>query len=574
MLGVSLALAVVLAAQVAGQSSIDVLASREDPYVNERVLIELRVKNFQECDAPVFPDVSGCTVSAFTTPSDSIYADRLAVRRTRTYQWEVTPRRSGDVRVEPIRVRVDGRELQTVPLTLHVGGDEGLLAASITCAESRLFVGQSAWFTLNLRVRAPLLGREPLSVDTVYAQMDGRRRGFPPFPPAERYDREVEHADGGDVTYYRFSIPAALTLERAGPVDLFESVEVRAQYPLRFGRDILDRLVVREQRPLSILPELHVPEVEPLPGRGRPAGFNGAVGQFELSASAAPSPVRVGDPIQLTIEIRGDGALRDLPAPPLASQTALNTDFRVPEELPTGTFDNGVRRFQQTIRAKRADVTRIPPIELAYFDPAKVEYAVARTAPIPIEVHPAPELDLAAFAGDAPGGAGYGAAPLEGLHGNDSDERSLLAVAPSVTLTGVAAALVAPPLTAGMAAALLCWRQRSRGAPRRRRPGAALRDARRLIESQRGEGPIVDAARIRRAMLEYLATRAAEPGAAPSAADAIDCLRQRGAPAELVERWRVLLERVEFAAFGGAAADSSLAQEALHCMDSTERVRL
>ena len=44
---------------------------------------------------------------------------------------------------------------------------------------------------------------------------------------------------------------------------------------------------------------------------GRPQSFSGAVGQYRLNVIALPTQVRVGDPIELTIDIYGDANVTD-----------------------------------------------------------------------------------------------------------------------------------------------------------------------------------------------------------------------------------------------------------------------
>src|SRR5262249_53615943 len=59
-------------------------------------------------------------------------------------------------------------------------------------------------------------------------------------------------------------------------------------------------------------------EVRPLPVEGRLPGFNGAVGDFSIGTpELATNITRVGDPVKLSVRVRGDGnLLRVVPPPP------------------------------------------------------------------------------------------------------------------------------------------------------------------------------------------------------------------------------------------------------------------
>src|SRR5262249_32982550 len=58
-------------------------------------------------------------------------------------------------------------------------------------------------------------------------------------------------------------------------------------------------------------------QIRPLPNAGRLPGFSGAVGAFSVSApELATNVFHVGDPVKLTVKVRGDGNLLRLVAPP------------------------------------------------------------------------------------------------------------------------------------------------------------------------------------------------------------------------------------------------------------------
>ena len=151
-------------------------------------------------------------------------------------------------------------------------------------------------------------------------------------------------------------------------------------------------------------------EVRPLPEEGRPDGFTGLVGRYTVETAASPTAVRVGDPIDLTIALRGPVTSTSPPKLDLASDPAYAGRFRVDgDEQPARSSAQGPLLYQRTLRAQRDDITAIPAIEIPYFDPDSGRYAIARSAPIPLEVAPTRVVTLADAQGnlntDAPGGA-------------------------------------------------------------------------------------------------------------------------------------------------------------------------
>lgn len=64
----------------------------------------------------------------------------------------------------------------------------------------------------------------------------------------------------------------------------------------------------REKEVKVASPQLDL-EVLSLPKEGQPAGFHGAIGQFRLSVDGDPLEVEPGEPITLTMTVRGKGIL-------------------------------------------------------------------------------------------------------------------------------------------------------------------------------------------------------------------------------------------------------------------------
>src|SRR5205823_12848043 len=99
----------------------------------------------------------------------------------------------------------------------------------------------------------------------------------------------------------------------------------RAQIPMHrrqlvepFGNDIPDpcgRLGLGPPQSLTISCEPVEIDVRPLPAKGQPKGFSGAVGQFQLSVSASPEKVQIGDPLKIVAKIFGRGKFDRVNAP-------------------------------------------------------------------------------------------------------------------------------------------------------------------------------------------------------------------------------------------------------------------
>ncbi|MFQ5804879.1 MAG: BatD family protein [Phycisphaerae bacterium] len=568
------------------------------PYVNEAVRTELRVANFDECGEPEFPNLPNCTVRYVGQSSGSqvtqIGRGRPQVERYLTFSYTLVPHKAGELTIPAIPVVVDGKTLKTKPRKLTVrqgpqsarprGGrsddadsqSDELLLAEITCDQPKLFVGQRGKFRLAIWIRRAEFNRDRLDLSEMLRFLTGT---FGPFDTRnfDRHPAKRRLPDGSTEVYYVLELPADFILDQPGPLT-FDAVSIRIDYPLQVSRNFFNDLRVHRKRRVHVRPTVAVPDVQPLPREGRPLNFSGAVGQFKLNVFALPTNVRVGDPIQLTIDIRGD-PVATLPAPDLTSIPQLVEDFRVPTETLAGTVSGNRKRFTQTIRAKRANVKEIPPIEFAYFDPKAEEYAVARSEPIPILVSAVEQLnaaDLTGIAAQPPREHNGVVEARDGLRGNKTSEGELLATVRTVTVTQVTLTTVVPPLAFMCVWGCVILARSGRDYAARRRRGA-LRNAERRIQVAvaRRLPPGEFHSEIEAALAGYLADRLNEPPARFLGRAAVTFLQERGVNQELVQRCAELLERCEHAAYGGASdGDTSLADLARQCARQLERERL
>ncbi len=124
-----------------------------------------------------------------------------------------------------------------------------------------------------------------------------------------------------------------------------------------------------------------------LPQANRPADFSGAVGQFEIEASASPTSVNVGDPITLRLKISGTGNFDRVSTEMLASDSHWKT------YSPKNHFDaedsvgyQGTKTFEQPVIPNEAGATSIPAVSFSYFNPETKQYVTRTTAPVAVTI--------------------------------------------------------------------------------------------------------------------------------------------------------------------------------------------
>lgn len=566
------------AAPLAAQPTVSMSIDPPQAYLNEAVQVTIEVINYRSCEPPEFPDLADATVrevpGTFESRQVSIINGRITEFRSRRFEYELTPHAVGEVLIPPVAVTVDGQVYRTQATRLRVRPSDAdqLLFVEITTGRQRVYVGQRIAVTMTVWVKPAVDSNQQR-----WSPLEMFRRIVPlnygPFRADEIANRQnvgrTREIDGQRELYYAFDHVATVVPSRPGLLT-FDEIEVGIAYPTSRGGT----------RNLRQHPTVEPTEVVPVPMEDRPPNFAGAVGVYDIETTAHPTSVRVGDPIELTIEILGDGPVDTLPPPLLASDERLTQDFRVPDQELAGEVYNGRRRFSITIRARRDDVTEIPAIEYPYFDPDAERFVSARSQPIPLDVAPAAEVETPEplmNLGPRNGTSATALQALDGLHDIETNTTHLLATTPTVAPRIVTGAMFGPP-----AAFLVLWAvtgiaHRRSADPGRRRRQAALRTARRRIAAVRGQAPREEAAEIAAALASYLADRLDEPPARFVGRAALEYLREQGVRPELVARWEAVLARCEEASFGGGSAsadDETLARQALHCLAALQRVRL
>ncbi|MEE9554521.1 MAG: BatD family protein [candidate division Zixibacteria bacterium] len=126
--------------------------------------------------------------------------------------------------------------------------------------------------------------------------------------------------------------------------------------------------------------------VRPLPQKGKPGNFTGAVGKYIIRAIVDKDSVGVDEPISLKVILSGKGNIKSLS--PVAVPEF--TDFRVYESGKTESINqqggkvSGTKTFELALIPKTSGVFTIPPLEYSFFNPSRGKYETISTKPIKI----------------------------------------------------------------------------------------------------------------------------------------------------------------------------------------------
>jgi len=225
-------------------------------------------------------------------------------------------------------------------------------------------------------------------------------------------------------------------------------------------------------------------KVLPLPDANRPAGFSGAVGQFDIEASATSTMVNAGDPITLRLKVTGTGNFDRVFSDMLAGDSHWKT------YSPTSHFDpadsvgyQGVKTFEQPIIANEPGIPAIPSVSFSYFDPEARQYITRTTAPVAVTVGGSPVSPISAAITAAVPPPQVQPSPALDLCANQVDPGSFVSTLRPIYLNPWFIAGQALPLLALLGGLGIIRRQREASHPQRVRATAVEQAIRQQIKA-------------------------------------------------------------------------------------------
>ena len=313
-----------------------------------------------------------------------------------------------------------------------------------------------------------------------------------------------------------------------------------------------------------------------LPEEGKPPGFFGLIGRFQVEASASPTQVSVGDPITLQLSFKGPAYLDNVEIPSLAGNPDLEKHFKIPEEMATGVMQGDVKQFTQTLRPKTADVTEIPSMGFPCFDPEGGRYEIVQTRPIPLTVKATRVLTSA----DVEGKSGetllkkselqnWSKGIAHNYEGPEVLARDVYRISDIASSPPWLAVVLVPFLGFVLLFAAMRIRQRRLAAPDKNRARRARTRFERRVTALGKEsmGNLDGCAELLNAVRTYLADRLKHNGPALTYADFSPALLSREIDASLLDRLRLLFDACERGTYGGAGLGKPLEELAAEAVE-------
>jgi hypothetical protein len=375
------------------------------PVGSEATLVVTVQGKFRRSSQPEIPVLDEFAVyQAGTSQSYSIVNGRSSSSLKFTYV--LVPRKEGLYKIEPIRFKAGGKVYTADPVTVEVvkssaqlpvpgagddepeySSDDAHIFIRAKVDRDTVYVNQQVTWMLGFYTD----GQVELSKSPYYSAPPAEGFWAEDLPPQKNYYKTINNRKYlvNEIKRGFFpTVPGTYTIGSARVDIVIDDVTSRS-FDDFFRRPFSSfgfgdpRSLSTDEIPIIVLP---------LPARGKPADFSGLVGRdLTIQVRADKQVVQAGEPINVTLEISGQGNFKTMAAPALPQmdrfkmyESGSNSDLFKRNYIVAGR-----KQSKFVLVPRDAGNTAIPPVRLSYFDPIEKTYKSIQSAPIAVEIKPA-----------------------------------------------------------------------------------------------------------------------------------------------------------------------------------------
>ncbi len=354
-----------------------------------------RVKNLQTPSFVNFRVISG--------PNESTNFQIINGRTSRSirYSWRLIPKISGKLLIGPASGTIGKSTVQSNPVTIQVldpgaqapkGKEPPDVMVKVDVSKREVYVNQPIKLTYKLLFRKNLSNYEVSKLPNTV----GFWSEDMPAPEQARLPYQMIQGHRYGVLIIRRAIlfptnSGDLTLD---PLEVTWQVQERSATSRRRSRSVFDNFfddpffgsVHTVTKSVTTNP-IHL-KVKPLPLEGRPEGFAGDVGRYNLRVSLEPRDVTVNETVTLKVTIQGSGNIRLINEPQIDIPLDIERyDPKITHHINKKSGEiQGHKVFEYLLIPRVPGQMKIPPISFAIFDPKAGAYKVLMSDPMEITV--------------------------------------------------------------------------------------------------------------------------------------------------------------------------------------------
>ncbi|HPN29388.1 MAG TPA: BatD family protein [bacterium] len=381
-------------------------------YIGDQAGITLEI-NASTDDRPAPPQVDGLNIIFTGGPSHSSMQNISIIngkmetvsKTTTTYSYSVSAHKPGNYDIPAFNVKAGGKQYQTNKLALAVSkpptSDEMTVEQSFK--SNKAFINSPVeyivkWYlTKNVgeyNISVPGL----LNKNIILRELSNRDKDKKQNITAngnQNFSGWITTEKKNDINYTVINFGAVVYPKEPGIIN-FPPVNIKAKVVtgsrIEKYRDFFGYV---RQREIPEIKELYATSnmlnltASNLPALGKFGKQNNLVGKYNISTKTDIQKLNVGDPMILTVIIKGTGLMDSVEFPDMESNKEIAENFDIGKDATSGEIKtDGSKEFSVTIRPKSDKVKEFPSVELIYFNPNTGKYEKSFSKPIALTVKP------------------------------------------------------------------------------------------------------------------------------------------------------------------------------------------
>ncbi len=372
-----------------GQTKFIAKSSKFKVKKNERFQISYQLnnsgKNFSGPDFRDFHVLGG--------PNPSTSVSIINNRRTSntSYSYILKPKRLGKFTIGSGSIELDGQKISSNTLTIHVV--EGKTDDEIAVSQLK----DDIFIRVILDKNSAFQGEQLIASYVLYFSENIQNIDLDKVPSLKGFwqkDLELNQKQRlGQVefkgnNYQTYILKKSIIIPQKFGKLILDPMEATLQVSLPTKRrDMWGRWITKRQDMLVKSPAKEI-QIKPLPLEGKPANFNGAVGNFAIQSNLTGDSINTNETVSLNITINGVGNLPLFKIPNLKSIPDIEAyEPKSADKLKYRTSGiNGKKEDQYILIPRHKGTYTIPGFEFSYFNPGKKQYVQLSTQDYQLKV--------------------------------------------------------------------------------------------------------------------------------------------------------------------------------------------
>lgn len=390
---ISLLIILLVTSVVSAQVKFEAKVSKNKLGVNERLRIDFEMN--QDGDNFNPPSFSDFTVIG--GPNQAVSNSWINGVRTyqKTYTYFLAPKDVGSFTISQATINIDGETYKTTPIKVEV---TSAVEIPKDPNDPQYLANESIHLVAEISKTNPYLNE---AITVVYKLYVSPTTGVDNWhyidnPRYNDFWSQNIDSQGTKVqmgTYngeeYRYLVLQKTVLypQKTGKLDIEPlTLDIAVQVPTSKRNIFGGQVMAQVNRTVSAGKKTI--DVRPLPESGKPAGFTGAVGNFDFKVSTTKTQLDASESLQATVEVTGNGNLKLFNLPKLTLPSSL--EVYEPEHSESVRTDlagmQGRIVDTYTIVPQYKGKYPIPSISFSYFDPKTETYKNISSNEIVIDV--------------------------------------------------------------------------------------------------------------------------------------------------------------------------------------------